>query len=168
MTEPNFAVGSVTARLIERLASMQVNEEILWSELNEVAGTNVQHGGYHHLHSAFRILARDEIFFRSLRGIGYRCLDNLGKAEGVGNRVRRMRGQAKQARIIGQAVDIPTLEPEMRVMTVARMTVAMVAEEAATPKQVKKLAGKFTQNVIEGISPRELFEGARKAMKEEV
>jgi hypothetical protein len=131
-----------TRLLRDRLAGAAPGDVLTFDDLAIVAGTDVRPGakGYAWLHSAMRqVRASHGLVFESVRGTGWRCVEEaekLGVARGYVRRARKAVGRSLS--VLG-AVDRVALTDEQRRLLDAQVSHSAVLAHLTTQKAVNKV-----------------------------
>lgn len=140
--------ASIESKLIyDKLASMELGEVVMYSELNEIAAVDVQKAGYGYMMTArARALREDSMVFSAIWNHGLQRLTDEGIAKLGEDIIRRTRKSARRGRKKLACADYEKLSPEDKVRHNLAATFLGITEHAGRPKNLKLLEAEIEKS----------------------
>lgn len=144
-TIPNF---SVDARLLyERLKTAAIGELVLYAELSEIIGRDVQNGARHLVRSALNKALRDDrMVFEAVMDQGYRRLSDVEIVDCSDNTFARMRRMARrQTAKLTSVAEFEKLPNNLKIKHNTNISMLGALTHLVRPASVKKIEARVSE-----------------------
>lgn len=140
MPNPRFQMSSDTRFLVQRMRNAEVGDVVTFADIEAVTGRPYLESR-HAVYAARRVLLRDEnIVFDSVRGIGFKRLDDTEIVQTSARHLRKVRRAARNGAAVLNAVsDFSKLSRENQMRHSASLSVLAVVHAFSKETTVKKI-----------------------------
>ena len=135
------------SQLSNRLAELNIGDEITYSELSDLIGINVRTEGYRAFLDARKALRKDGKEFYTIQGVGIRRATKEDCLKMSSGQISQIRKRARNgSRINNNVPDVEKLSPNEKALLSASSTIFAITLQTTKPSKQKELGILYTHN----------------------